>query len=185
MDDQQLLDRVTAAKNDFGAKCSKYAGAVTVELMRRAFEERGIKTSARDVFIHGVPVEIDLLIAKSDAVPVDDLLYQPHEVLVAFEIKNSGSFGDSTIQRTRHGFDLIQSQNPKIHCAYVTLAERKEYLWAIDDATIGGQATAATRPRKAYTLFRHNESPHNRTYEPTGDWERLIADVKSWSKVIR
>jgi hypothetical protein len=144
------------------------------------------------VFIHGVPVEIDLLIAKSDAVPVDDLLYQPHEVLVAFEIKNSGSFGDSTIQRTRYCFDLIQNQNPKIRCAYVTLAERKGYLWAIDDATIGGQATAgtggqttaATRPRKAYTLFWHNGSLRNRTYEPTGDWERLIADVRSWSDVV-
>ena len=93
MNEHEILELVNAAKKNFGAKCSKYSGAVSVELIRHALKSHGIETSSRDVFIKNVPVEIDFLVSKPGVLPGHGLLYQPEDVLAAFEIKNVGSFG--------------------------------------------------------------------------------------------
>lgn len=170
MDDVTLHDRISKAKADFGIKCGKYAGALTVELIKRALEERGITVSARDVFIKGIPIEIDLLIPKKDAIPEYGLLYQPEDVLAAIEIKNAGSFGDRTIATIKKNFLTINQHHAKIRCFYVTLTERKGFKWAISEQNIG---------YPAYTLFWHWGSGRNRKLESTGDWEKLINDTKA------
>jgi len=170
MDDVTLLDQINRAKEDFGIKCSKHAGAITVEFIRLALSEHGISASPRDVFIKGVPIEIDLLIPRADTSPENGILYRPEDVLIALEIKNSGAFGEGTIRRTKKIFMTIRQHNEQIGCFYVTLAEREGYKWAITNDNLGFPA---------YTLFWHSGSSKNRRYEPSGDWQRLIYDISS------
>lgn len=169
-DEHDLLKRVQAAKQAFGVKCHKLTGSVTVEVLRSAFLESGITVSSRDVFIRGVPVEFDLLIPAPTAVPTDGVVYDPSQVIVALEIKSAGSFGDDMLTSIRRAFGLVHQANPRIYCAYVTLAERKDYRWAATDANLG----AAT-----FTLFWHNGSEKAPRYDPTGDWARLVRALKS------
>jgi hypothetical protein len=168
MNDKTLPDLISEIKKDFGPKCSKFAGAICVELLRERLGRHGIITSNRDVFINGVPVEIDLLIPKPGAVPRHGLLYEPGDVLAAFEVKNSGSFGESTILKTRSSFAKIKSKHKSIYCAYIAIAERHNYRWRVTEENLGSPV---------YTLFWHNGGV-NRTYEASGDWSRLIADLK-------
>ncbi|HXJ97152.1 MAG TPA: hypothetical protein VMT20_30300 [Terriglobia bacterium] len=172
MDDRQLLDMVIRAKDAFGVKCSKYYGAVAVECIRRAFGEHGISTSSRDVFISKVPVEIDLIIPRAEAAPEHGIVYSARDVLVALEIKASGAYGDATHKHTGCAFQLISKQNPQTRCAYVAVAERANYRWAVSKENLGFPA---------YTLFFHKGSPKKLDdYESTGDWQRLMKDIGSW-----
>ena len=168
MTDTEILEAVAHAKKSCG-KCAKFAGALTVEVLRRALEEEGICVSARDVFIQGVPTEIDLLVPRADVVAEHGLLYAPEDVLVVLEIKNYGSFGEPTIGKTKDDFRAIHQRNAQICCAYVTLEERKGYKWAVSDENLGFPT---------YTLFWHSGSGAKYTRHPTGDWERLLRDIK-------
>jgi hypothetical protein len=166
MDDEEVRDLVSRARATFGTKCAKFAGAITVEIIKRALENHGIRTSARDVFIKGLPIEIDLLVPRKGASPEHGLLYQPQDVLVVFEIKNSGSFGQKTIDRVKDNFQRTQRLDESIYCAYVALAELERYKWAVSEGNAGFPT---------YTLFWHDRS--RKRYTPSGDWNRLLAKV--------
>jgi hypothetical protein len=168
MDDRDLLRRVLEARQAFGVKCAKFAGAVTVELFRQALVVEGFTLSPRDVFILGVPVEIDLLMLREGAKAGDRIFYEPSDVLAAFEIKNRGSFGARSVESVRRSFKAIQSANTKIVCMYVTLAERRNYKWAVTSQMLGFEA---------FTLFWHKGSERKLTYESSGDWERLLCEL--------
>lgn len=101
MDDYNIFEMISKAKKDFGVKCAKFTGAVTVEVIKYALEKHGIFTSPRDVFIKNLPIEIDLLIPKTGAVPEYDAIYDPNDVLVVLEIKNYGSFGEKPLTMLR------------------------------------------------------------------------------------
>lgn len=164
MTDRGILLAVQATKRSFGVKCSKMSGAVTVEIIRAALAACALRVSPRDVYVSGVPVEFDLLIPKHRASPMHGVIYHPREVLAVLEIKNSGSFGEGTLAAVRHSFELVRRANRRIYCAYVTLAERKGFKWAATKENIGADA---------YTLFWLTGSEARRTYEATGDWDRL------------
>jgi len=70
---QKILEEINRAKNTFGVKCAKYTGSLTVEIIKNElsllFSSNEIEISPRDVFIRGVPLEIDLLFAKTDITP--------------------------------------------------------------------------------------------------------------------
>jgi hypothetical protein len=171
--DLGLLKAVQGAKQTFGIKCSKMSGAVTVEIFRSALAAYGLRTSHRDVFILGVPVEFDLLIPRQGAVPRHSLIFDPSEVLAVLEVKNSGSFGDTTLAATRRAFELAHAANIRIYCAYVTLAERKGFRWAATRENIGADA---------YTLFWHTGTDARREYESSGDWSRLVDTLSTLSE---
>lgn len=173
MTDHELLELINAAKKDFGSKCSKYAGAICAELIKQSLTCQGISVSSRDVFIDRVPVEIDLLIPRSDATPKYGLVYQPEDVRVVFEIKNSGVFEQSSILKIKKNFDAVRSRNPSIACVYITLTELRGYKYAVTSETLG---------YPAYTLFLHNSSQNNRKYEVTGHWDKLIADLREMAE---
>lgn len=103
MDEHELLRRIRAEKAEFGVKCPKYAGAITAEFVKEALRMHGIQTSPRDVFIEKVPVEIDLLVPKVQAIPRHGMLYRAEDILVALEVKNSGAIGEGTIKKTSRG----------------------------------------------------------------------------------
>ncbi len=170
MDDQEILNRVIEAKREFGVKCSKYAGALTVEAIMSALQENGLPVSARDVFIRGVPIEIDLLIPLHQDESRHRILYDPSEVKVVFEIKNTGAFGEVSVNAIRQNFSRIQQTNKNIFCFYVTLSERRNYKWAITTDTLGFDA---------FTLFWHNGSHNKMIFSSSGDWQKLLDKLRS------
>jgi len=164
-----ILQAVRTAKDQFGAACGKYSGALTVELVRDALHSEGIQASPRDVYIHGLPMEIDLVIPCRNVHPHNRLLYEPNDVLAVVEVKNAGSFGAKTIETVHHNFQRVKSMNPGITCCYLTLAERKGFKNAVTSCNSGGES---------YTLFWHTGSGPNLKHHPTGDWERFINDMR-------
>jgi hypothetical protein len=167
MEAKQILDSVRAAKVEFGPKCGKYAGAVTIEVLRKAIKDAGYNVSPRDSFICGVPIEFDLLVVRPGVAPRFGCLYQPGEVVVAFEIKNSGSFGKSAVESIKANFEKLaevnDNLNVKIECCYITLSEGKRYKWAVKTETLG---------YPAFTLSTHMRwgGPDNET----GEWRKLL-----------
>ena len=65
MNDFQLLHEIYYPKAvGFGVKCSKFTGALTIEVLRLHLKRNGIPVSRRDVFIKGVGIEVDLIIPR-------------------------------------------------------------------------------------------------------------------------
>ncbi len=164
-----ILDSINAAKACFGSPCRKYAGALTIELIRRALMKIGIRVSRRDVFIQGVPLEIDFLVPGPHARLSNGLVYRPEDVLAIVEVKNAGSFGKPTIETIRQNFTVIRKANRRIRCCYLTVAERRGFRWAVTSRNSGGNA---------YTMFWHHGSGKNLAYDPSGDWDRFVADMR-------
>ena len=172
MNEEDIRKRVNELKREFdpkkkfGRSINKFSGAITVEVIREALQNEGIPVSPRDVFIKGVPIEIDLLIPSSSATPQKKILYAPEDVLAVLEIKNAGSFGEKTITTTRDNFRRIQEAAPQALCCYVALAERRNFKDAVKDENI--------RPFRAYTLFEHDNSGN---YKRTSAWKKLLEDL--------
>lgn len=171
--DIELLNAINSAMQSFGPACAKYCGAVTTEIIRKEMESNGINVSARDVFIRGMPIEIDLIIYKKGITSENNILYEPKDVLVAIEVKNTGSFGQKTIDTIRQNREYILKANRKIKYCYLTLAERKGFKWAISKANSGCES---------YTLFWHRVSGSNRVDESTGDWSRFLGDMQKYQR---
>ena len=169
MEEHEILRRFEKIKRDFGAKCKKLSGSVTIELLREAFSKQGVEVSDRDVYIRGVPIEIDLVFPVRRVKPISGLIYEPEDVLAAFEIKTIGCFGKKSIDSVRNCFHRIQSANPKIYCAYISLSERAGYKWAARPENVGADT---------FTLFWHDGKSLDRIYTPSGDWTRLIRKLK-------
>ncbi len=171
MNEDEILRReIERARETFGPKCDKYVGAVTVEAIRGALKRHGIETSSRDVFMQGVPIEVDLLIARQGAEPKHALLYRAQDVAVALEIKNRGCYGEMALEKTRRNFEEIRAHGPHIRCLYVTLTEREGYKWAATEENLGVPV---------YTLFWRAGSSKEPRFKSTGDWETLLADLEA------
>jgi hypothetical protein len=69
MDGEHIMVMARETKAAFGAKCSEFAGAVAVQILRDALAEQGIPTSPRDVFVRGIPLEIDLVVPRPGRQP--------------------------------------------------------------------------------------------------------------------
>ncbi|MGA2116849.1 MAG: hypothetical protein ABSH56_19085 [Bryobacteraceae bacterium] len=158
---EQIIARAREMKEAFGAKCSKFAGALSVELVRQALAEAGIATSARDVFVRGVPIEVDLIIPHRGQGPLLGGMYEPQQVAVALEVKNSGSFGEATILKVRSDFERLHMVG--VAYAYLTLEERRGYRWAISSERIGC---------RCFTLGWHKAATG--PFEATTEWGQLL-----------
>jgi hypothetical protein len=175
MELKQLSSLIYKEKRDFGVKCKKYSGALTVELLKLALEDYGINVSPRDVFIKGIDVEIDLIIPKKDIEPKYGLYYLPEDVLAALEIKAMGSFGEKTITTIKENFVHIQSIKKDIFCAYITLTERIGFKWAV---------TPDNLQFPAYTLFWHKGDDIENA-EPSGDYAALLKKLKQICLMVK
>lgn len=130
------------------------------ELFGKLLCERGIPTSRRNVFIRAVPIEVDLLVPRMGAEAEHGLVYDPADVQVVFEVKSYGNFGGTGLQKIRSCFSEIQKVKLDIHCAYVTLLERKTHKLRATEENLGFPA---------YTLFWHRGWENNIVYEATGN----------------
>ena len=147
--------------------CKKFCGALTVEIIREHLEREGFPVSARDVFIEGLPVEIDLLITEAGIKPDHGILFKPEDVLVVFEIKFSGSYGEETRARLKGHFEEITAMHNHIRCAYVTVVERWTYKYKIDPEFLGPNFGA-------FTLNWRDAGPEQ-------GWDKLLAWLRETS----
>ncbi|MBI4178422.1 hypothetical protein HY522_03230 [bacterium] len=157
----EVVNKAREAKQRFGAKCSKFAGAVAVEIVKSALLEQGIPTSPRDVFVRGIPVEVDLVVPRDGQEPALALLYERTQVAAVVEVKTTGSFGESTLSKIRQDFSRFQENG--LPYAYVTLEERRGYRWALTTDRMGFPC---------FTLAWH--SVMNGPVDPTEEWLAFI-----------
>ena len=169
---KEIVERARKAKQNFGnGYPKKFGGAAAIEILRVALDEEGILTSRRDVYIRGIPSEVDLIIPRLDAKPWLDLLYEPRQVAIALEVKKTGSYGQKGKDKIRDDFTRLRKAG--IGCAYVSLEDRQNYKWRPKE----------TDPEFGYPCF--NLAWHEKTdgpLYPTDDWEKLIAFLR---KAIR
>jgi hypothetical protein len=181
MDDEQIRQAVFDAKEALVAKClptdttfldrgeGTYAGALTIEYVRRGLAEHGIPTSDRSVFIDGVPFEVDLIVPRNTTPPEHGILYQAENVVAALEVRHAGVFVRGGTDHIRAYFERIQVRCPGIWCAYVTLTEGQGYKWKV---------TSDNLRFPAYTLFWRGTLSGKPQYTSTGDWVRFVNDLK-------
>jgi hypothetical protein len=165
MTGEEIVRQARNASKGFQLRSSKFSGAMTAELMKRVLADEGIATSARDVFIRGIPLEIDLIVPYRGEEPSLGLLYEPRQVAAALEIKKMGAFGELTLQTIRKNFHQLRELG--VACAYVTLEERKNYRHAASEDNLGFPC---------FTLAWHKvmDGP----LEETRDWDRLLAFLR-------
>ncbi|MCG6535978.1 MAG: hypothetical protein L7F78_15060 [Syntrophales bacterium LBB04] len=132
----QIVESLRKAKQDFGDPYpKKFGGAAAIEILRAAFSEEGIMTSRRDVFVKEFSSEIDLLVPRKDAAPWLELLYEPREVVVAIEVKKTGSYGERGRDKIKDDFARLDKLGVK--CAYVTFEDRENYRWRPTEKFLG------------------------------------------------
>ena len=155
-------------------KCTKFAGAITIELLRKEFAELDLNVSNRDVFIEGVTNELDLLIAKKGAFAEADLVYDPDDVLAVLEVKFRGSYGKKNIDHIKAVFDSVTAANSRIKCFYLTISENRLY------------SHRATRTNLGYDCFELLTRDTNlesalkkELIKETGEWQKLLEMLKN------
>lgn len=146
---------------------TKLTGALATEVVREHLLLEGFQVSQRDVFIRGLPAELDLLI-YSGAKPENGLIYEPTDVRGILEIKYSGIYDRQVIPRLRDCFAAIRSKCPTVFCACGVIHERQGFRFAATSTDLG---------HPVYTL--HWWSGKRRNARNTGEWERLIKDLRS------
>jgi hypothetical protein len=166
MTGEEIVKEARNASKGFGLKSRKFSGAMAAELMRKALADEGIPTSARDVFIRGVPLEVDLIVPYRGEEPTLGLLYEPQQVAVALEIKKMGSFGEQTLQIIRKNFDQLRQL--EITCAYVTLEERDSYRYKATEENLGGF------PCFTFAWHKVTDGP----VEDTHNWDMLLTFIR-------
>jgi len=168
--EQELFSLLKQGKQSLGVQSKKFTGTLVIEILRRAFEERGIGTSCPNVYLKGLSFEVDLIIPRRGANVEFEILYNSADVLAVLEIKTSGLFSKEDSSRIGSLFRAVQSINPRIFCAYVTLSERQSYKYKATEENLGFPV---------YTLTWHHGPDEERKYESTGDFYRLIGKLAS------
>jgi len=171
--EQELFSLLKQGKQSLGVQSKKFTGALVIEILRRAFEERGIEVSRPNVYLKGLPFEVDLIIPRRGANVEFEILYSPEDVLAVLEIKTSGLFSKEDSSRIGSVFRAVKSINPSIFCAYVTMSERQSYKYKATEEKLGFPV---------YTLAWHHGPDENRKYETTGDFSRLVSELASISQ---
>ena len=169
-----LVHEVRWAKEDFGGKCGKFSGALAVEITRARLRAHGFAVSDRDVFIRGLPIELDLVVPRKGAVPLTNLLYEPADVCAVLEIKNCGCFGQQAVVTVKTNFEQVKDHVPGVTCVYVTVEERPTFKYAVTDTNVGAPVC---------TLAWHKDT--NGPYWPTTDWQKLLLLLHNASRGIR
>ena len=163
MTGEEVVKQAWDACEAFG-KCGKFAGAATVEIVKRALADEGLPASARDVFIQGLPVEWDLVVPRPFARPsLNGLIYEPGHVACALEIKLSGLHGKEDAPRIACNFERAKAIG--VSCAYITLGERESYRHKASEENLSFPI---------FTITWHTAN----TLTDTEDWGRLLAFLR-------
>lgn len=153
-----------------GKLSKKFTGAITIELLKKELIKRGFNVSDRDVYIKGSKSEFDLLILKEKERSKENLLYDPDQVVAAFEIKFSGTYSIGDINNIKETFNLLKRINPKIKCVYLTVSELgSRYKYYHEERSLGDF--------NCYLFERDTDlekAVKKNNLKCTGDWNKLI-----------
>ena len=163
----KLLNKVMKFREEMRA--TKFIGALTIELLRKELIKEGFNISNRDVFIRGIPYELDLIILKKGEKAQENLLYDPNQVLAVLEIKFRGIYSKKGVENIRRVFDSIKKINKEIKCIYLTISENTNYKYYPDEQKLGDFSF----------LLLERKTNLERAIEKgrlhiTGDWDKLV-----------
>lgn len=151
-----------------GNLVDKFTGAITVELLKKKLMQEGFNVSNRDVYIKGVPYEIDLLILKKGERDKENLFYNPKQIAAVFEVKFSGAFpGDP--EKINKFFDSVKKVNKSIRCIYLAVSENTKYKYYPEEKKL--------RDFPCFLLDRDTgleRAKNKNKLKITGDWDKLI-----------
>ncbi len=171
----EILDRILDLRAK--TKCTKFVGAITTEILRKELIKEGLNISNRDVFIEGLPHELDLLVLKKGAKPIENLFYTSEQVLAVLEIKFRGAYSKSAIEHVKETFDFVKKINKRIKCLYIMFSENTRCRHFKLEKKLGD---------RSFLLLRRKTSLENAMKKgeiyPTGDWSRLIIFLKRLCK---
>lgn len=154
----------------YGRNITKFIGALTVEVLRENLVKEGLGVSDRDVFIKGVPNEIDLMILKNKEKPEHRLIYNPSQVAAVLEIKFSGIFNKEEIPRIQEFFSSVRKVNENIKCIYLVVSENTNFKYFPEEKKLGDYS---------FLLFERETSNLEEEFEngeikATNDWSKLL-----------
>ncbi len=115
-----MLNKILELRKIQG-KSRKFIGALTTELIRTELLKQRFNVSNRDVFIEGIPNELDLLIVQAGKNLKEKIFYSPDDILVVFEIKFRGAYGEKQKNSIKEIFDNIKRKNENIECIINTI----------------------------------------------------------------
>jgi len=162
MDEIDLLNSLKIAEKQLGFDSRQFSGAVVVNLIKKVVSELGFSTSEKDVFIRGIPIEIDFLIVKPRTFPDYGILWKAEDVIAAFEMKKSGIISREGRIKVNSDFHRIKNYYPDIRLFYVTFSETRDKLEDIQ------------RSDDSFTFFIRR----NGKFSVTGDFERFIKIIR-------
>jgi len=161
----ELLKNLKSAEKSLKFNDRQFSGAVCVNLLREILKENGLFTSEKDVFIKDIPIEVDLLIVKPNSKPLFNILWNPEDVIAAFEVKKSGTFTEDGTIKTNSDFSRIRSYHPHIKLFFISISEIRNKIASIE------------RSDDSFTFFLRR----NGKYSETGDYERFLSVMKTLS----
>ena len=168
-----ILNKILELRKIQG-KAKKFVGALTTELIRTELLKHRFNVSNRDVFIEGIPNELDLLIVKADKNPKENILYSPDDILVVFEIKFRGTYGENQRNSIKKIFDNIKRKNKNIECFYITISENIKYRHRVISENLGYDCfELLTRESGLETALK------KKLLKTTGDWDKLLNRLHS------
>jgi hypothetical protein len=144
-------------------RMTKLTGSLCVEMIRENLTKSDIPVSPRDVFIAGIPDEIDLIIPHRSAQPKYGVIYEPSDVAGVLEVKYSGAYSRDVVPNLCERFTRIVSTCPNVSCAYLTVCENERFKQRVTTERLKFQS---------FTLYWVNR---NYTVERIGDrWESVV-----------
>ena len=157
-----------------GKLVDKFTGAITVELLKKKLIEEGFNVSNRDVYIKGVPYEIDLLILKKGERGKENLFYSPKQIAVVFEVKFSGAYpGDP--EKIDKFFNSVKKVNKSIKCVYLAVSEDIKYKYYPEEKKLGDFSCFLL---KRDTGLERAKSRNE--LKITGNWDKLTELLNKW-----
>jgi|SRR3989344_107977 len=166
LNEQELIfQEIEDFVNSMGCSCNKFKGAATVQVLRKYLSSKGFNVSDRDVYIKGVPNELDLLVLRKN-VNNSLIIYNPEDVIFVFEIKYGGTTDLGTILIKYH---RIIEKNNKINCAYVTILEQQSWTNRFTKETIGFDY---------FVFYTYRSTARPKPEVNMGGWEKLLKYLK-------
>ena len=153
---------------------NKFNGDVSCRVAKDFLQRHlssSLKVAGPGVFIHGFPVEFDLLVLDSDAEPLPNTNSYSHaKVKFVVEVKGKGGMDKDHPSKQLAKFDFIVKQFPRIRCAYLTIREKGKPKRQ-DSINYLENLRAALEPR-GYRVFCLKDSRTNEEY--VGQWGGFV-----------
>ena len=104
----------------------KFLGDVSCKAIQlylnQIINKTGLEVVGPNVYINGIPNEIDLLIVKLSSKPIYlTSMYQEEDIISAMEVKTNAKSDDKTVREQLKIFDRIKAFHSRIDCLYVAI----------------------------------------------------------------